>query len=102
MNANPFMHSVLWCCTSCGFLLEGGQPTMECPICEAYKESFIDTPAHVEVAIREAAGDDAFNTADARRARLDALRTGGYLRTYRRKGRFTEAVNRSGVSRTRR
>ncbi len=33
MNANSYMHSVLWCCTSCGFVLETGQPHMECPIC---------------------------------------------------------------------
>lgn len=95
MNAKPFMHSVLWCCTSCGFTLEGGQPHMECPICEAYKDSFIDSPAHVEAEIRATHGDDLFNSAEARRERLQKLRDGGYLRTYRIKGRFTEAVNRA-------
>lgn len=95
MNAKPFMHSVLWCCTSCGFVLEGGQPHMECAICEAYKDSFINTPAHVEATIRATHGDDLFNSAEARRERLTKLQEGGYLRSYRMKGRFTEAVNRA-------
>jgi len=98
MNANPFMHSVLWCCTSCGFVLEGGQPHMECPICEAYKTSFIDTPSHIEAEIRDTYGDLP-NRAEARAERLVKLREGGYLRTFRVKGRFTLAVNDEDPSR---
>ena len=98
MNANPYMHSVLWCCSSCGFVMEGGQPFMECSICEAYKSSFIDSPAHVEAEIREAHGE-MFNGADARGERLEKLRAGGYLRNFRIKGRFTEAVNQAKQSR---
>lgn len=99
MNANPWMHSILWCCTSCGFVLEGGQPHMECPICEAYKDAFIDSPAHVEAELRKQFGADGFNSADARAARLTALRAGGFLRRFRVKGRYTEAVNHADASR---
>lgn len=98
MNANSYMHSVLWCCTSCGFVLESGQPHMECPICEAYKTSFIDSPAHVEAEIREAF--DLPNSADARARRLEVLREHGYTRRFRLKGRVTEAVHEDGSSRT--
>jgi rubredoxin len=99
MNAHSYMQSILWCCSSCGFVLEGGQPHMECPLCEAYKDAFIDTPGQVEASIRATFGNDASNTADARRARLAALRAGGFLRTYRVKGRVTEAVNSAAPSR---
>ncbi|MFT4705553.1 MAG: rubredoxin [Bradymonadia bacterium] len=100
MNANTYMQSVLWCCTSCGFVLEGGQPQMECPICEAYKSSFINAPAHVETMVREATGETLFNSADGRRLRLEKLKEGGHLRSYRLKGRFVEEVNRAKASRT--
>ena len=93
------MHSILWCCASCGFVIETGQPHMECPICEAYKANFVDAPAHIEAAIRERFGD-AYNSAEARAARLDALREGNYLRRFRLKGRFTYAVDEPRASRT--
>lgn len=99
MNASSYMQSVLWCCTSCGFVLEGGQPQMECPICESYKECFIDSPAHVEAAMRTRFGADQFNSAAARAARLTALREGGYLKKFRLKGRFNEVVHAPGDSR---
>jgi hypothetical protein len=99
MNASSYMHSVLWCCTSCGFVLEGGQPQMECPICESYKECFIDSPAHIEADVRKQFGADQFNSAAARAARLEALRAGGYTRRFRLKGRHNEVVNRVGDSR---
>ncbi|MCB9508300.1 MAG: hypothetical protein H6697_11635 [Myxococcales bacterium] len=98
MKADTFMHSVLWCCSSCGFVLEGGQPMMECPICEAYKTSFVDTPAHVEAAVRAEFGDQS-NGAAGRAKRLELLGEGGYLRSFRRKGRFVEAVNQASASR---
>ncbi len=98
INAANYMHSICWVCTSCGFLLERGQPHMECPICEAYKESFINSPPHVETAVR-ATHKEHHNTADARRERLKLLREGGYLRSFRVKGRATEAVNRASSSR---
>jgi hypothetical protein len=71
---------------------------MECPICEAYKTSFIDTPGHVEAEIRETHGDLP-NRAEARAERLDKLRAGGFLRSFRVKGRFTLAVNDEDPSR---
>lgn len=98
MKADSFMHSILWCCSSCGFVLEGGQPTMECPICESYKSSFVDSPAHVEAEIREEFGE-LNNGAEARAARLSKLREGGFLRNYRLKGRFGYAVNHVDASR---
>lgn len=98
MKADTYMHSILWCCTSCGFVLEGGQPHMECPICESYKDAFIDSPAHVEAEVRAEFGDLS-NGSDARRTRLAKLREGGYTRTFRLKGRVTEEVHRHGDSR---
>ena len=98
MNADTYMQAMLWCCSSCGFTFAGQQPHMECPICEAYKTSFIDIPQHVEKDIREEFGDLS-NGTEARKARLAALREGGHLRTFRIKGRFTEAVHRHGDSR---
>ena len=98
MNANSYMQTLLWCCTSCGFTLEGGQPHMECPICEAYKTSFIDIPQHVEAEVREKY-KDVPNSAEARRLRKKLLAEGGFLRTFRVRGRMTEAVNESAHSR---
>jgi hypothetical protein len=98
MNASSYMHSVLWCCTSCGYLLEGGQPQMECPICEAYKEAFIDTPGHVEEQVRTTFAD-ATNSAEARARRLELLSNGGYLKKFRVRGRYTWAVHQPADSR---
>lgn len=72
---------------------------MECPICEAYKESFIDTPSHIELQIRAQFGPDASNSAEARAERLAQLRAGGFLKTFRLKGRHNEVVHRPGESR---
>jgi hypothetical protein len=71
---------------------------MECAICESYKDAFIDSPAHIESEIRDTHGE-LFNGSLARVERLEKLRTGGYLRSYRVKGRVTEAVNGSVPSR---
>jgi rubredoxin len=98
MKADAYMQSILWCCSSCGFVLDGGQPTMECAICESYKDAFIDSPAHVESEIRDTHGE-LFNGSAARAERLEKLRAGGYLRSFRVKGRITEAVNAPDSSR---
>lgn len=71
---------------------------MECPICEAYKESFIDSPGHVEAAVR-AAHPDAFNSAEARTLRLELLSKGGFLKNFRMRGRYTWAVHQPSDSR---
>ena len=71
---------------------------MECAICESYKDAFIDSPAHVESEIRDTHGE-LFNGSAARAERLEKLRAGGYLRSFRVKGRITEAVNAPDSSR---
>lgn len=99
MKAGTFMQTLLWCCTSCGFMRQGGQPTMECPICEAYKTSFIDTPQHVESQLIDTFGAGNTNVAAARAERLQVLRTEGYIKTNRVRGRMTEAVHKPAASR---
>ena len=98
MNANTYMQALLWCCASCGFTFAGNQPHMECPICEAYKTSFIDIPQHIEEQVR---GDhkDMINTDAARKQRLELLRAGGFTKRFRVKGRVTESVHASADSR---
>jgi rubredoxin len=93
MKAGTFMQSLLWCCTSCGFVHKGGQPFMECPICEAYKTAFVDIPQHIEAELIDEFGEDMTNSAEARDARLKMAREGGYLSNVRVKGRMTEAVH---------
>lgn len=100
MKAGTFMQSLLWCCTSCGFMRAGGQPLMECPICEAYKTSFIDTPQHIEAELIRQFGEGNTNHADARAQRLTILREQGLLKNHRVRGRFTKAVHRPNASRT--
>lgn len=100
MKAGTFMQSLLWCCTSCGFMRAGGQPVMECPICEAYKTSFIDTPQHIEAELIDRFGEDNTNTAAARAERLNILRDRGLIKTYRIRGRATKAVHKPTQSRT--
>lgn len=99
MKAQPFMQSLLWCCTSCGFMRAGGQPVMECPICEAYKSAFIDSPQQIEAQLLDTYGEGNTNTADARRERLTLLRASGHLSHYRVRGRSTKAVHQPTESR---
>ncbi len=99
MKAGVYMQSLIWCCGSCGFTLKGGQPSMECPICEAYKASNIDIPQHIEAALIEEFGADLTNSAEARKKRLQLLEEGGYRKKSRLKGRVTEAVHQAGDSR---
>lgn len=55
-STDTFMYALLWTCASCGFMKEGGQPKMECPMCAAYKTSFIALPQHLEREIRDTEG----------------------------------------------
>lgn len=87
------MQSLLWCCTSCGFVYRGGQPAMECPICEAYKSAFVDIPQHIEAQLIEEFGDELTNSSAAREKRLTMARTGGFFANVRVKGRMTETVH---------
>ncbi len=70
----PFMHALLWTCKSCGFAYEGGQPKQNCPMCEAYKTSFIDFPQHLESQIREEHPDKSFNHGECRTMRKSMLK----------------------------
>lgn len=69
----PFMQALLWTCKTCGFVYEGGQPKQNCPVCEAYKTSFIDFPQHLEAQIREAHPDKSFNHTDCRNMRRELM-----------------------------
>lgn len=70
----PFMQALLWTCKSCGFVYEGGQPKQNCPVCEAYKTSFIDIPQHLEAQVREAHPDKSFNHGECRTMRLELMK----------------------------
>ena len=78
----------------------GGQPLMECPICEAYKSASIDTPQHIEALLLEKYGEGNTNNADARAERLQLLKSHGYLKNPRLQGRTTKAVHEPTASRT--
>ncbi len=85
----PFNMALLWTCTSCGFVWQGGQPHMECPSCEAYKTAFIDIPQHLEAKVREGLKkDQAFNCTEARQQRLELMTQEGVDKRFRVKGRF--------------
>ena len=85
----PHAQALVWTCTSCGFALEGGQPHMECPSCEAYKTAFINIPQHIEVQVRSELGKkDHFNITAARQRRLELMNEGGVFEKFMVKGRF--------------
>lgn len=84
----PYTMALLWTCTSCGFLKEGGQPHMECPSCEAYKTSFINLPQHLEDEIRAGLKKAHFNCTAAREQRLQMMSEQGFLKKFQVKGRF--------------
>lgn len=92
MAAGTYMQSVLWCCTSCGFSIQFGQPKYECPLCEAYKSAFVDTPQHIERELKDKYGEGNTNSAEAREARLVILREHGYLKNNRFRSRQLESV----------
>ena len=99
MKAGTFMHALFWCCKSCGFVYEGGQPTMECPICEAYKASFVSTPGQIQSTLIDEFGEGQTNTTEARARRLELLREKNLIKRARLNARTTEAVHRAGSSR---
>ena len=67
---DSYMQAMLWTCTSCGFVYQGGQPKMECPVCEAYKSAFVDLPQHLEREIRTELAGLPPNHRDCRKMRL--------------------------------
>lgn len=70
---DSYMQALLWTCTSCGFQYEGGQPKMECPVCEAYKTAFIDLPQHLEREIRTEFAELPPNHMKCRARRLELM-----------------------------
>lgn len=92
MAAGTYMQSVLWCCTSCGFIVQFGQPNYECPLCEAYKSAFIDTPQHIERQLVEKHGEGNTNTAEARAERLKILHEQGFMKNSIHRSRQLESV----------
>jgi len=85
----PYAMALLWTCTSCGFVLEGGQPHMECPSCEGYKTGFINIPQHIEVQVRsELDKNQHFNHTAARTRRLAMMQEAGVFEKFLVKGRF--------------
>lgn len=70
---SPYFQALLWTCRTCGFVKEGDQPHMECPICESYKSNFIDIPQHIDRQIREEFPDKNPNARDCRDLRLKLM-----------------------------
>lgn len=70
---NSYFQALLWTCKTCGFVKEGNQPHMECPICEGYKAGFIDIPQHLEAQIREEHPEKNPNHRVCREMRLDLM-----------------------------
>ncbi len=69
-ESNTYMYALLWTCSVCGYMKEGGQPKMECPTCASYKTSFVSFPQHLEKEIREVFPDIPPNHKDARAKRM--------------------------------
>lgn len=82
------MMALLWTCTSCGFLIEGRQPHMECPSCEAYKTSFVNLPQHLEMQVRAEFSEVRPNATAAREHRLKLAEEAGVFENFMVKGRF--------------
>jgi rubredoxin len=91
---------MLWTCTSCGYLIEGRQPMYECPICEAYKTSFIDIPQHIEREIREANPKLPHNHQTCRTTRVERIKRDGLKSKRRAAGRVLPAVTGTNIDTT--
>jgi rubredoxin len=71
-----YFQALLWACTSCGHVLDGGQPKMECEICEAYKTSYIDIPQDLEATVRQEFPDLPPGHVKCRERRLELMKAG--------------------------
>jgi rubredoxin len=89
---DTYMHAMLWTCTSCGFVYEGGQPKMECPVCESYKTSFIDIPQHIEREVRTEFDDLPPNHIKCREKRLELMDANDVRKKNRVAGRILPAA----------
>lgn len=90
---DTYLHAMIWTCKSCGFAYFGGQPKMECPVCEAYKTNFIDIPQHLEQAVREAFPSNPPNHRDSRAKRLELMETENVAGKNRAAGRILPAAS---------
>lgn len=91
-SSSAYMQAMLWTCKTCGFVLEGGQPKYECPLCESYKTSFIDIPQHLERQVREAHDKLPPNHQSCRTARLSLMKEHGVDKLRRAAGRVLPAA----------
>lgn len=98
--SNPYMHAMLWTCTSCGYVIEGRQPMYECPLCEAYKTAFIDIPQHIEREIRDANASLPFNHATCRAQRVERIKRDKLKLKRRAAGRVLPAVTGTNIDAT--
>ena len=87
-----YMQALLWTCTTCGFVYEGGQPKMECPVCESYKTAFIDLPQHLELQVRTDYPDIPPNHADCRAKRLELMEANDVRKHHSVAGRILPAA----------
>lgn len=93
MSYDPYIHALIWTCRTCGFSYVGGQPKMECPVCEGYKTNFVDLPQHIESAVREAFPGLPHNHKDCRAKRLELMAEAGVMDNYRVAGRVLPAAS---------
>jgi hypothetical protein len=100
MTQSSFSQALIWCCGSCGFVLEGGQPHMECPMCDSYREVFIDIPQQIESELRAEFGEE-INAAPARaKRRAIVAEQGGmtpevaveWVKQFKKDGRYQRDV----------
>jgi rubredoxin len=91
-----YFQALLWTCTSCGFVYEGGQPKMECQTCEAYKTAFIDIPQHLEQKVREEFPELPPNHIECRNRRLELMKENNAFRKFSVAGRVLPS--RSGTN----
>lgn len=94
---DTYLHAMIWTCTSCGFSYFGGQPKMECPVCESYKTAFIDIPQHIEQAVREEFEDNPPNHKENRARRLELMEENNVRSTNRAAGRVLPAASGNNI-----
>ena len=97
-SSRPYMQAMLWTCKCCGFLIEGGQPHYECPICESYKTSFIDLPQHIEQSVRSEFADLPPNHQTCRDRRLELMEEHDVDSNRRAAGRILPAASGNNIN----
>lgn len=90
---DPFLHALIWTCRTCAFTYVGGQPKMECPVCEGYKTNFVDLPQHLEQKVRDEFPGLPPNHKDCRARRLELMTAAGVLDNFRVAGRILPAAS---------